>query len=93
MPALAGPLFAQTSAPPLPLPDDSAYWDKTRDQFLLARDKVFFNTGTIGAMPRVVFERTVEHPRQNGATAVRHCTHIYNSTTEIDQALKVLRAV
>jgi len=64
VPALAGPLFAQTAAPSLPRPDDPAYWDKIRDQFLLARDKVFFNTGTIGAMPRVVFERTVEHLRQ-----------------------------
>ena len=31
---------------------------------MLARDKVFFNNGTIGAMPRVVFERTVEHLRK-----------------------------
>jgi len=30
---------------------------------MLARDKVFFNNGTIGAMPKVVFERTVEHLR------------------------------
>ncbi|HYW47457.1 MAG TPA: aminotransferase class V-fold PLP-dependent enzyme [Bryobacteraceae bacterium] len=62
-PALAAPLFAQNAVPPMPRADDPAYWDKIRDQFLLARDKVFFNTGTIGAMPRVVFERTVEHLR------------------------------
>ena len=66
--ALAGPLFAQkathpVSSPPLPRPDDPAYWSKVRDQFMLARDKVFFNNGTIGAMPRVVFERTVAHLR------------------------------
>lgn len=67
--ALAGPLFAQKTAhpsaslPPLPRPDDPAYWSKVRDQFMLARDKVFFNNGTIGAMPRVVFERTVSHLR------------------------------
>jgi selenocysteine lyase/cysteine desulfurase len=35
-----------------------------RDQFLLAKDKVFFNNGTIGAMPRVVVDRTVEHLRK-----------------------------
>ncbi len=68
--ALAAPLFAQTpaqspaSTPPLPRPDDPAYWSKVRDQFMLARDRVFFNNGTIGAMPRVVFERTVEHLRK-----------------------------
>ena len=50
-------------APSLPNAADAAYWDKLRDQFLLARDKVFFNNGTIGATPRVVFERTVEHLR------------------------------
>jgi selenocysteine lyase/cysteine desulfurase len=63
-PAVAAPLFADSAVPPLPRPDDPAYWDKIRDQFLLAHDKVFFNTGTIGAMPRVVFERTVDHLRQ-----------------------------
>src|SRR5450432_3607882 len=48
-------------------PDDPAYWSKVRDQFMLARDKVFFNNGTIGAMPKVVFERTVEHLRKMAA--------------------------
>ena len=51
-------------APSLPSATDPAYWDKLRDQFPLARDKVFFNNGTIGAMPRVVLERTVEHLRR-----------------------------
>ncbi len=51
------------AVPPLPRPDDPKYWDKLRDQFLLARDKVFFNNGTIGAMPKVVVERVVEHLR------------------------------
>jgi selenocysteine lyase/cysteine desulfurase len=48
----------------LPRPEDPAYWSKVRDQFLLARDKVFFNNGTIGAMPRIVMEKTVEHLRK-----------------------------
>lgn len=47
--------------PPLPAAGDSQYWNKLRDQFLLARDKVFFNNGTIGAMPKVVVEKVVEH--------------------------------
>jgi isopenicillin-N epimerase len=68
MPLLAGPAFAQQSAaagiPALPRPDDPAYWDRVRDQFLLARDTVFFNNGTIGAMPRIVLERTVDHLRK-----------------------------
>ena len=63
--ALAASWFRGAAlARPLPAPDDAAYWDKLRDQFLLARDKVFFNNGTIGAMPRVVLDQTVEHLRQ-----------------------------
>ncbi len=64
--AFAGPLLAQSANPgaALPRPDDPAYWNKVRDQFMLSRDKVFFNNGTIGAMPKVVFERTVEHLRK-----------------------------
>jgi selenocysteine lyase/cysteine desulfurase len=61
---IAAPFFASAAVPPMPAPGDPAYWTKIRDQFLLARDKVFFNNGTIGAMPRVVFERTVEHLRK-----------------------------
>ncbi len=59
--ALAVPFLPQTA---LPRPEDPAYWSKVRDQFMLSRDKAFFNTGTIGAMPRVVFEKTVEHLRK-----------------------------
>lgn len=71
--ALAGPLltqagFGQSTAangiPGLPKPDDPRYWDKIRDQFMLARDKVFFNNGTIGAMPKVVVDRMVDHLRK-----------------------------
>jgi isopenicillin-N epimerase len=48
----------------MPQPQDPAYWPRVREQFMLAKDKAFFNTGTIGAMPRVVYERTVEHLRK-----------------------------
>jgi isopenicillin-N epimerase len=65
--ALALPFLSRegaAQAPALPAPGDPRYWDKIRDQFLLARDKVFFNTGTLGAMPKIVFEKTVEHLRK-----------------------------
>jgi len=63
--AVVAPLFSRAAwAQALPKPDDPAYWSKVRDQFMLARDKVFFNNGTIGAMPKVVFDRTVEHLRK-----------------------------
>ena len=65
--SLAAPLMARAQsrgAGALPPPDDPAYWARVRDQFPLARDKVFFNNGTIGAMPKVVLDRTVEHLRK-----------------------------
>ncbi len=71
--ALAVPLLSRlglaspappTGIPALPSPTDPNYWDKIRDQFLLARDKVFFNNGTIGAMPRVVVEAVAGHLRK-----------------------------
>jgi isopenicillin-N epimerase len=64
--ALAAPLFAsaaeaQQSALPIPSTEanDSAYWAKIRDQFPLSREKVFFNNGTIGAMPKPVVDRMI----------------------------------
>lgn len=45
----------------LPLADDPEYWKKIRDQFTLSKDKVFFNKGTVGAMPKVVVDKMVEH--------------------------------
>jgi selenocysteine lyase/cysteine desulfurase len=67
--SLAAPLLARAQsrgagAGVLPRPSDPAYWDRVRDQFPLARDKVFFNNGTIGAMPKVVLDRTVDHLRK-----------------------------
>lgn len=45
----------------LPHTSDPDYWQKIRDAFMLSKDKVFFNTGTVGAMPKVVVQRVVEH--------------------------------
>ena len=65
--AIAAPMAAAAASkgplgpPPMPAPGDPAYWTKIRAQFMLARDKVFFNNGTIGAMPRIVVDKTVEH--------------------------------
>ena len=45
----------------MPASDDPEFWKKIRDQFPLAKDKVFFNPGTVGAMPTVVVDRMIEH--------------------------------
>jgi len=64
--ALALPSLASISlnhSTALPKADDPAYWNKVRGQFMLAKDKVFFNPGTVGVMPKVVVDKMVEHVR------------------------------
>lgn len=50
----------------MPIADDPQYWKKIRDQFMLSKDSVFFNPGTVGAMPRVVVDKMTEHLRYIG---------------------------
>ena len=71
MPLLGGKLFGSSlppealrelnRIPPLPPAGNPGYWEAVRNQFMLAGDKVFFNTGTMGAPPRIVVARMVEH--------------------------------
>jgi selenocysteine lyase/cysteine desulfurase len=42
-------------------PDDPDFWKSVRDQFPLDKGTVFFNPGTVGAMPKVVVEKMVAH--------------------------------
>ncbi|HEY3383556.1 MAG TPA: aminotransferase class V-fold PLP-dependent enzyme [Vicinamibacterales bacterium] len=56
--------WSRDAGAPLPAPDDPAFWAKVREQFLLAPDKAFFNTGTHGAMPKVVVDAVTEHLRR-----------------------------
>jgi isopenicillin-N epimerase len=62
------PVFGKSNplgTAPLPAADDPQYWKKIRDQFPLSKDKVFFNPGTVGAMPNVVVDKMVAHLRYN----------------------------
>lgn len=43
--------------------EEKEFWKKVRAEFLLDPGQVFFNTGTLGAMPRRVLDRVVNHLR------------------------------
>lgn len=43
------------------LKDDPNYWKAIREQFSLSKDSVFFNPGTVGAMPKVVVQKMIDH--------------------------------
>lgn len=43
--------------------EEEDFWKKVREEFLLDPGQVFFNTGTLGAMPCRVFDRVVNHLR------------------------------
>lgn len=55
--------FAESESPDISFPeaDDPEFWKKIRAQFPLAKDKVFFNVGTVGAMPQIVVDKMMEH--------------------------------
>jgi isopenicillin-N epimerase len=44
-------------------PQDQIFWQSVRDQFMLSKDSVFFNTGTVGVMPKAVVDKMIEHTR------------------------------
>lgn len=43
--------------------DGESYWNHLRWQFLIPEDQAFFQTGTLGASPRVVIDAVAEHLR------------------------------
>ncbi len=68
VPAAAIAASARVSgAAPMPaqeaFEDGESYWNHLRWQFLIPEDQAFFNTGTLGASPRVVVDAVAEHLR------------------------------
>jgi len=66
--ALSLPVFSgnslasnSSSAAAFPVANDPAFWQGVRDQYMLSKEQVFFNPGTIGVMPRVVVDRVTRH--------------------------------
>jgi isopenicillin-N epimerase len=49
-------------------PSDEAFWSFVRDQFLIPRDRIYLNNGTLGPSPAVVVEAVAEHARRVAST-------------------------
>lgn len=62
---------AGPAIPPWPDDNDPGFWERIRDQFYITPGEAFFNTGTIGAVPRPVLERVIEDMRTLQATVAR----------------------
>lgn len=49
-------------------PADEGFWAFVRDQFLIPRDRIYLNNGTLGPSPAVVVEAVAEHARRVAST-------------------------
>lgn len=49
-------------------PQDEAFWSFVRDQFLIPRDRIYLNNGTLGPSPAVVVDAVSEHTRRVAST-------------------------
>lgn len=59
--ATAGATPAAPRMPSQITASGETYWQELRKEFTLNTDEVFFNTGTLGASPRVVQQAVIEH--------------------------------
>ena len=62
------PELGASLTPPWPDDSDPAFWDRIRDQFYFPRGQAYFNTGTLGAVPRPVLERVIDDLRTLATT-------------------------
>ena len=49
-------------------PSDEAFWERVREEFLIPRDRIYLNNGTLGPSPAVVVDAVAEHTRRVAST-------------------------
>jgi selenocysteine lyase/cysteine desulfurase len=52
--------------------DDAGYWPWIRQQFCIPQDEAYFNTGTLGACPRVVLDAVVDSMQETERTIAEY---------------------
>ena len=55
-----------------PAPADPHFWRWVRSQFDIPKDESYFNTGTLGAVPRPVMDTLAAHMREIEKTIARY---------------------
>ena len=61
LPAITGLGSPVAETDTILMPDDPDFWNGVRNKFPLDKNTVFFNPGTVGAMPKVVVDKMTEH--------------------------------
>ncbi len=69
--AVPQPAPAAPTVPPWPEDSDPDFWQRIRQQFYIQPNEAYFNTGTLGATPRPVLERVINHMRLLQETITR----------------------
>jgi selenocysteine lyase/cysteine desulfurase len=49
-------------------PTDETFWERVREEFLIPRDRIYLNNGTLGPSPSVVVDAVAEHTRRVAST-------------------------
>ena len=48
---------------------DEVFWSFVRNQFLIPKDRIYLNNGTLGPSPAVVVDAVAEHTRRVASTS------------------------